>query len=82
MESLAYSIKEINTGVQLYNACIIISPEKLQVVSAIWNRAFQNTDVLYIASSNITKTSKYVYTQEHYLSVILTKLTYIFAFYI
>ena len=35
------------------------TPEKLQVVSSIWNRAFENTDILYIAKSNITRSSKY-----------------------
>lgn len=60
MESLAYTIKEINavTGLGLYTASVVCFPKTLPLVQEVWTKAFVNTVNLYVANASLPRQSK------------------------
>ena len=57
VESLAYTIKEINavTGLGLYTASVVCFPKTVPLVQEVWTKAFVNTVNLYITNASLPR---------------------------
>ena len=56
-ENIAYTLKEINAfgGQSLYNAVAICSPEILADVRNAWDKAFENSEILFVCNQTQKK---------------------------